>query len=198
MKNTRRCKVCKLQFTPLFSSMRPVCTNAECITTYYKQNKEKIDKKHSQQVIKEMRERSMSASDWRKSLQQVFNTFIRLRDKGKLCVSCDRPLNAKYDAGHYFSVGSYPNLRFNEDNCHRQCGFNCNTSKHGNTALYAKNLILKIGTDRFDKLFEDAKVELKLSIPELQEKIKFYKDKIKQLTASNNVGEPSYPVKFQN
>lgn len=180
MKNTRRCKVCKLQFTPLFSSMQPVCTNAECITTYYKQNKEKIDKKHSQQVIKEMRERSMSASDWRKSLQQVFNTFIRLRDKGKLCVSCDRPLNAKYDAGHYFSVGSYPNLRFNESNCFGQC-VHCNRDKHGNLLEYRERLIDRIGIEGLEKLESLKKEPLRLTVDEIQGWIKHYKAEIKEL-----------------
>lgn len=58
--------------------------------------------------------------------QDVFNRMIRLLDEGKPCISCGRSQCGTYwDAGHYRSVGSCPELRFDPRNCHLQ-GSGCN------------------------------------------------------------------------
>nr|DAL22037.1 MAG TPA_asm: NinG recombination protein [Caudoviricetes sp.] len=44
-----------------------------------------------------------------------------------------------------------PELRFNEDNCHRQCA-PCNNHLSGNLTAYRPALIAKIGQSRFDAL----------------------------------------------
>ena len=85
-----------------------------------------------------------------KKAQEQFNKFIRLRDKGQPCISCQKPMKAVY-AGHYKSVGAHGELRFNEDNCHAQC-FKCNSYLSGNTGEYRKHLIDKIGLDRVEEL----------------------------------------------
>ncbi len=66
--------------------------------------------------------------------QVVFNKYIRLRDKDKPCVSCDKPLGSKYDAGHYFSSGGHKAVTFDENNVHGQC-VTCNQHKHGNLLI---------------------------------------------------------------
>jgi len=68
-----------------------------------------------------------------------FNKFIRERDKNKGCVSCDSYTFS--DAGHYYSAGHYPPLRYNENNVHGQCK-QCNYFLHGNLIEY-KNRITK-------------------------------------------------------
>jgi hypothetical protein len=68
------------------------------------------------------------------------------------CISCGQIKDEQYmHAGHYYSVGQYPGLRFDEDNCHGQCN-HCNIFLHGNLIEYTYNLPLKIGTERFEKL----------------------------------------------
>lgn len=58
--------------------------------------------------------------------QQVFNRMIRLLDDGKPCISCGRSqCGTFWDAGHYRSVGSCPEIRFDARNCHIQ-GSGCN------------------------------------------------------------------------
>lgn len=131
--------------------------------------------------VKGFKENLKDNQYWLGKAQEVFNEYIRLRDKSEPCISCDTTAKCIYHAGHFYAVGNYPALRFNEDNVHKQCGFNCNTSKHGNTAEYSKRLILKIGVERFDKLYEIRNVSLKLSIPELKELITYYKNKVKTL-----------------
>ena len=140
-------------------------------------HKVKTDKAKEREKIKE---KLKTHSEWLNDLQKVFNTYIRLRDKGKPCISCGA-IYGKYTptAGHYFSVGSSPNLRFNEDNVHGQCWYNCNKNKHGNIAEYTPNLIDKIGIDRYNELLNNRNKPLMMSIPEIRNLIFFYKDKIK-------------------
>ena len=67
-----------------------------------------------------------------KKAQEVFNKWIRERDKDLGCISCGGSVD---HAGHYFSVGQHSALRFHEDNVHGQC-IGCNNFKHGNLAHY--------------------------------------------------------------
>ena len=112
-----------------------------------------------------------------RELQRTFNKYIRLRDKGKPCISCGRPLREKYDAGHCFSVGAYPNLRFNEDNVHGQC-VSCNQHKHGNVTEYTINLPKRIGYERYGALLDKRKEPQNYSVWDVQEMINVYKEKI--------------------
>ena len=89
-------------------------------------------------------------------------------------------LKERFDAGHFFSVGAYPNIRFNEDNIHGQCVF-CNQHQHGATNEYAIRLPYRIGQERYDKLLISRNESNKLTTEEIKEKIKYYKDKTKTL-----------------
>lgn len=78
-----------------------------------------------------------------------FHKFIRKRDQGKPCISCGAYTTLQ--AGHFFSAGNNPSVRFNEDNVHGQCK-KCNYFLSGNLLPYRQNLIEKIGLERFKKL----------------------------------------------
>jgi ssDNA-binding Zn-finger/Zn-ribbon topoisomerase 1 len=119
-------------------------------------------------------------SAYRRELQKVFNEFSRLRDSKEPCISCGKPLPVKYDAGHFYSVGSYPNLRFNEDNVHAQC-VECNQHKHGNLLEYAPRLTERIGFERASKLMVLRNEPLRLSLDEIKQLIEQYKWKVKTL-----------------
>jgi len=135
-------------------------------------------KQKDKKLIKEMKQSLKTHKDYLSDLQKVFNKFIRLRDQNEPCISCNKPLTGKFDAGHLFSVGAYPNIRFNEDNVHGQC-VACNQHRHGNVNEYMVNLPQRIGQERFNKLLKDRNTILKLSIPEIKELINKYKNKIK-------------------
>ena len=79
-----------------------------------------------------------------KIAQNWCNKYIRLRDKEKGCVSCNSSTFS--DAGHLYSAGHYPSLRFNEDNIHGQCA-RCNRNLHGNLNEYRKSVVIRIGTN---------------------------------------------------
>lgn len=107
--------------------------------------------------------------------QAWFNMYIRLRDDDLPCISCGRYHNGKYDAGHYRSVGACPELRFDEDNVHKQC-VPCNQHLSGNAIEYRIRLVQKIGLERVERL-ESKHKPLNLSIDQIKElKSKFMAD----------------------
>lgn len=99
-------------------------------------------------------------TDHLKEAQIAFNRYVRLRDAGRPCICCGRPLDSGsgvgggYDAGHYRSVGSAPHLRFEEDNCHGQTK-QCNRYGSGRAVDYRLGLIQRIGLARVEALEAD-------------------------------------------
>ena len=138
-------------------------------------------KKEEKKKDKETKESLMTKSDYLNLAQKVFNTYIRHRDKGKPCISCDKFLKENdVNASHYFSVGSSPNLRFNEDNVHSSC-IKCNKELHGNIAEYAIRLPLRIGKERFEQLQQDRNKPALYTIDDIKELIKKYRILTKKL-----------------
>ena len=169
----KKCKSCGEEYQP-FNSLQKACS-PPCALDLVKQDK---DKKFRKQT-KEMKERIKSRSDWLKDVQTVFNQFIRLRDAKEPCISCQRHHEGQYHAGHYRSVGSAPELRFYEDNNHKQCA-PCNNHLSGNLIPYRVNLIKKIGTDKVEAI-EGYNEDKKYTISELKELKRLYKQKVKDL-----------------
>ena len=144
-----------------------------CAIKYtHKQNVKRANKEH-----KEAKKGLLTHKDYIQLLQKVVNTFVRMRDKDCNCISCDRPLNTKFDAGHFYPT-TYQFLRFHEDNINGQC-VRCNRDLHGNQIEYMPRLEKKIGVDRMQWLHAHRHDRLEISIPEIKEKIKEYKKKIK-------------------
>lgn len=161
----RKCKQCGKEFLP-YNPLQPVCSPV-CALEF--NSKKEVDKR-----VKKMKQGLQTHSDYLKALQIVFNTFIRKRDKDKGCISCGVALNGKYDAGHFLSVGAYPNLRFDENNVHGQC-VHCNQHLHSNNAEYFIRLPERIGLDNFNDLLLRRKEPLKLTVPEIKILITKYK-----------------------
>lgn len=101
--------------------------------------------------------------------QAAFNRYVRLRDFHDPCISCGKSkaaieteqgwkIGGCWDAGHFKSRGAKKQLRFNLDNCHKQCK-SCNggggrfSHKAATVdAQYETNLIEKIGIGRVTQL----------------------------------------------
>ena len=170
----RKCVVCKDKFTPQNNTQ--ICCSGSCALEYIKKQRSKEWK----QQKKEIKQKLETKSEVLKACQIVFNTYIRLRDKNKNCISCDKKLVGKYDAGHFFSVGAYPNLRFHENNVHGQC-VHCNRDKHGNVKEYDLRLQNLLSKEEYSELLESRNKPLKLTLDEVKELIAIYKQKIKEL-----------------
>ena len=141
----KKCKSCKVTFKP-FLSTASVCS-IECAVTMAKANTAKIIKKD----IKARKQALKSLGTLHKEAQPEFNKYIRLRDKGKPCISCQRHHTGQIHAGHYRSVGAAAELRYNENNVHAQCA-PCNNHLSGNAIDYRINLINKIGIKAVEQL----------------------------------------------
>ena len=169
-----RCKNCKEKFEPIRFNQK-YCLKNECLRVFVAETKEKQWK----QTKTRMKENLKTTSDWLKEAQAVFNKYIRERDKGLNCISCNKP-PLKKNCGHYYSQGGHSNVRFDEDNCHLQCE-HCNTYLSGNLLNYQIGIEKRIGAEKLIELQGRAHLEKKWSVDELKELIKKYKEKYKQL-----------------
>ncbi len=182
------CKICKSKYVKKWEKQPTCLENAgACAIAFTKIHNEKqrqlAERKRAKEWAKEkseIKQRHMKFSDWLKLLQIQVNTFVRLRDKDLPCISCNSWLGKKYHAGHFYSVGSHPNLRFDEENIHGQCE-QCNIHFNGNVHGYRFYLIGRIGIERFEALEARSEKELKISIPDIKIKIAYYKKMIKDL-----------------
>lgn len=169
----KKCKACKEPFQP-FNSLQKACSPSCAIDLVNQDKRKKFDKQ-----TREMKERIKTRSQWLKEAQTAFNAYVRERDKDEPCISCQRHHTGQYHAGHYRSVGSAPELRFNELNNNKQCS-PCNNHLSGNLIPYRVNLIDKIGIDAMNWL-EGPHEAQKWSIEDIKEIKQYYKDKIKEL-----------------
>lgn len=170
----KKCKVCKEKFEPM-RPLQMVCS-PKCGYEYAKKQEEKKWKKRKGEIKDSLK----TKADYIKELQTVVNKYVRLRDKDRGCISCGTPLKGKYDAGHFFSVGNYPELRFQPDNIHAQC-VHCNQYRGGNLHEYRENLLKRIGEDKFKELEELKGKARQYTIPELIELKEIFKEKIRKL-----------------
>ncbi|WP_236225618.1 recombination protein NinG [Pseudomonas pseudonitroreducens] len=169
----KRCKNddCGQEFIPRYRSTEKVCSNA-CALAVGRADQSiqaKARKSLAQMERKELgkrREKLKSRADHLREAQQAFNEFIRLRDAQQPCISCGRHHDGQYHAGHYRTVGANPELRFDEDNVHKQCA-PCNNHKSGDIVNYRINLVAKIGAERVARL-EGPHEPLKLGIEEIK------------------------------
>lgn len=178
----KKCKSCGEPFKP-FSSLAKVCSMA-CSLDYIGTEKQKAESKANAK-----RRRDFLANDsshQKKRAQKAFNEFIRLRDSGLPCVSCDKPADwhGQWHASHFHSVGARPDLRFNEDNCHKSCS-QCNLWLSGNLTKYKISLILRIGEERVSALDIDHNSGGKMTAKNYSDIAKKYQEKIKNLKLSN-------------
>ncbi len=175
-----RCKNCKNKFEQVKFNQK-FCLEPECVRVWVESEKAKQWKKTKAKAKQDL----MTLSDYLKLAQQVFNKFIRLRDKDELCISCQKP-PLKKNCGHFFNANNHWNVRFDEMNCHLQCE-HCNTYLSGNLLEYRTNLINKIGNSEFLKLEDEARKTRKFTKDELKEIITEYKQKVKQLENDNKL-----------
>jgi hypothetical protein len=160
----KSCKICKIKFEP-FKPLQQVCSPACAILLA-----DKVKEKERVKVKKELKEKIKGSADYRKDLQVVINAIIREIDAGHNCISSGRPYKTNDQAGHYYSVGAYPNLRFNLHNIYSQSVAD-NLYKSGNQIGYTKGLIREFGEDW---------LKLVTKLPEEYREIKLDKEDIKQ------------------
>lgn len=170
------CKICTGDFAP-FSTTQRVCSPTCAIEFNRQKDIKKTKLKDS------ARKKAFYGNDRafrKKAAQTAFNAFVRKRDEALPCISCGREHKGQYHAGHFKTTGASPELRFDEDNCHKQCA-PCNNHLSGNIENYLPNLIKKIGAERYRKLIGPQK-KLKLTAYDFKDIEIKYKGMLKNLT----------------
>ena len=151
----KRCGACKTLFIPT-RPLQAAC-GLEC-SIAIAQDREKLkrlraahtkaDRQQNRKDKQAFNERDRSW--WIKKAQYEFNKWIRTRDAGLPCISCN-VTTGQFHASHYRSIGAAPEIRFSEINVHRGCA-QCNSYKSGNIGEYRLGLIKKIGIEQVEWL----------------------------------------------
>ena len=149
------CKNCKNEFHQ-YNSIQKLCF--DCTVLKAKQVVKVAHEKKWRKDKSEMKEKLKTVTEYRNDARKIFQRWIRIRDLGKNCISCETLLTdiRDYDAGHYYPA-NHANTLFNEINTNGQC-VHCNQHKHGNLIEYRKGLIARYGNDvlfDLEKLAED-------------------------------------------
>lgn len=180
----KRCRVesCRALFVPARMG-QAVCSPA-CAIIDAPSNHDKARKAIEQRdkaTTKARRERLKSKADHMRETQAVFNSWVRARDAGLGCVSCDRPASwsGQWHASHFRSVGSSPEHRFNPDNVHKACSI-CNNHLSGNILGYRPELERRIGIEAVEALLGPCEPK-RYTIEDLQAIKAEYREKLKVL-----------------
>ncbi len=139
----KSCKQCGELFTPMYSTIQPVCS-PKCAVKY---NKPTNVKKR----VKEIKQ-NIYGDNVFENLQTWINKIVRLIDRGHPCMSSGIEYGKYYpNAGHFYSVGSNPSLRFNLLNIFNQSA-NDNNQGGGKGSNYGNGLIQTFGQEIFEEI----------------------------------------------
>ena len=153
-----RCRVCRKPDATLRppNKLRYFCSY-RCMARDGLSDAKKINKDKNKAKLEVL---NQTVSHWRPKADKAFQLFSRLKCTDDACISCGRfeyeikhdARGGKWDGGHYISKGAAPELRYSEDNCHKQCK-DCNgPKKSGNAVRYRQRLLDKIGPYRLELL----------------------------------------------
>ncbi len=165
-----KCRICREPFTRV-RPMQPACSYA-CEVVFAERKVSRSEKARAAAERKRLKAERQCDGERRQAQKKIpqliaeaqieFNKFIRLRDAGKPCICCGRPLGAgdvggAYDCGHYRSTGSASHLRFDERNAHAQTKW-CNRWGAGRAVDYRIGLIARVGREAVEALESDSRV----------------------------------------
>lgn len=181
------CKFCLEKFAPKYKTTERVCYSEDCmiknaiyvVRKRNESNKKQHKKDWNREKI-ELKESLMTLSDHKKKLQTEINSIIREIDKGHACIATNS-LNGKANAGHYFSIGSNPTLRFHLENIWLQSEHS-NSWKSGDTIKYQQGIVNLYGKDYLEHMNSLQQIKpLKLSISDIENKIPIARSILKWL-----------------
>jgi len=172
----RACKSCREKYQPT-RPMQVACS-IPCALKLAEKQKEKKKRTEKKEHRKKLHD-SKPLSHWLKLTESVVNRYVRLRDHGQPCISCGTTKTVLWQAGHFFSVGSHPELRFDPVNINLQC-HKCNVMLSGNQAMYAIGLEAKWGKEEKERL-EGPHAPKKYTREQLEAVRKHYSAKAREL-----------------
>lgn len=174
----KKCCICGDKFEPIRSTLEKCCNKYDCKVSFALQvaSKQKLakEKKAKQDYTKEKieaKEKLKTLTEWHNDLQKEINSIVRAIDYGHPCISSQRPLGKSFDAGHMYSRGSNPHIRYHLFNIFAQ-SVHDNQWKSGNQLDFVDGLEKTFGSTIKDYCLSlKGLPELKLSILDIKEKI---------------------------
>lgn len=166
---SRPCPVCREEFTPKRIGLKitKCCLNPGCVLDYAKGVRAKDYDRQTKKMKKDFRKKDLS---WQHAqCKIVFNKLRRLQelkwfaDRGlePICISCGKPKGGDIWAnGHFKTVGSQGNLRYDPKNCYLQHNKSCNSSLSGDiygtktTHGYIQGLKNRFGEEEAQKIID--------------------------------------------
>ena len=137
-----------------------------------------IEEKQSESILKNILNQ----------LKTNTHEYVRIRDKGKDCISCSTSWKDSFQAGHFYKSETNSILRYNIKNIHSQC-VQCNIHNDGNESGYRVGLLNRFNeayVSQLDKIaIVGKRTTIKLSIIEAKEMLKEIRLKLKELKKNN-------------
>ena len=170
----KKCKHCKEKFTPVYSSLERVCKKQGCKAEEY------TPVKPSTYCTNNSKSKKSGLKKAKESARIACHLYIRVRDKGRPCPCCNKHLGEDYHAGHFIPSANNPKIRYDGDNIHGQRAM-CNLFEDGDSGDYEKNLRLRIGDERVDRLLENKGGVVKRTIEDYNTIENYFKEKLRVL-----------------
>jgi hypothetical protein len=189
----RKCKVksCRKPFVPAQPFIEFCSPDCGAILALERVEKKKEARAKAERAADRIKRRKQKTRKWwLAKAKTALHAFIRARDEGKECISCDTILlnigkpGGDYDAGHFRSVGSAKHLEFDERNIFGQCK-HCNDHLKGNQLEYERRLRIRRGDEYVDAIKADQEPR-HLTISDFDQIEVHYKAKLKALKASQS------------
>ena len=196
----KKCKICSNTFTA-FNSLATVCS-VPCAAELGKSSREKKERKEIKikNTERQDKKRIFNENDLSKQHKLTKTVFNRLRvlqekkwfaDRGLWpeCISCGKE-DMDWCCGHFKTVGSQGNLRYDLMNTYLQCNWACNKNLSGNiegnktSRGYKQGLRDRFGDDEGSRIIEycETNTEVKKWIGvELKEMRKEFSRQIREI-----------------
>lgn len=196
----RDCKGCGERFQPV-RYFHVVCTPSCAIKLAIEkaEKKKKLEESKENKAWKvrkkKLRQNTKKLGEWKEELQVEVNHIVRLIDKGHECTSSGVQ-NYTVNAGHLYSIGAFPELRYNLLNIYCQ-SVHDNHFQSGNGVIYKERIKEVFGQEVSEEI-ESLKIrykELRLSIPELKEAIRIARRCVRDLIKLNGDSEKPNSIK---
>jgi hypothetical protein len=143
-------KKCRKEFEKKASNH--VMCSYECALADIRDKKEKQAEKEWKVRKKVGKEKLKTYTQKVNDVKEIFQLWVRLRDKHLPCISCGATYsNPCWDGGHYKKAEKYRGIIFHIYNCHKQCR-QCNFFMDGNESNYRERLVIKIGEQNVKEL----------------------------------------------
>jgi len=155
--NRYTCKFCKEHYRMTAkdyalrqkTAAKRTCGEVDCMVkagAKFLEEVRKTKKKEWNKRKKEGNEKLKTLTNWKDDLQKPINWIVKQLDKGEKCISHPKQKYfLRMDAGHYWSVGTCSDLRFNLHNIHGQSS--SANQRHGGCPEYLLGLQQRYGSE---------------------------------------------------